>query len=82
MVSFADDTYLLASSAEAFKNMTLLVAEEMGEDGWDLNVDKCTCLAANLLFPHVEVNGQSIQRVNEMMILGALVSEISTWRSN
>ena len=71
---YADDTMLLASSAEAVQHHFDRVAEIGKSYGLELNLDKTVVMTVRGETDIIDTNGQPLQRKDETVYLGGLLS--------
>ena len=67
---YADDTTLMAESAEELKSLLMKVKEESEKVGLKLNIQKTKIMASSLITSR-QIDGETVERVADFILGGA-----------
>ena len=70
---YADDTTLMAESAEELKSLLMKVKEETEKSGLKLNIQKTKIMASGPIIPW-EIDGETVETVSDFILGGSKIT--------
>ena len=74
IISYADDTTLIAESKEELKSLLRKVKEESKKAGLKLNIQKVKIMASGPIISR-EIDGETMETVRDFLFLGSKITE-------
>ena len=73
ILSYADDTTLMAESKEELKSLLMKVKEESEKAGLKLNIQKTKIMASGPI-TSLQIDGQTMETVTDFIFLGSKIT--------